>query len=442
MLTARSVALEALLRGGDAAEHLDRELRKAELRPADRALATELAYGTLKMRRSLEWSIGQCLTRQFAELEPRVRWILLMGAYQILFLDRIPVHSAVDESVRLARARGHAGTAGLTNAVLRKVAQLKPRPPLPSPEGGAQSLGLFASLPDWIAAHLIDRFGFSDAVRVAAGMNGPPRRALRVDVAARPAQEFIAMIAADGTRAHEGRYGIPESIVVDALGNGRAVHEAIESGLAAWQSEESQLAVHLLDPRPGEVILDACCGRGVKTVMIARRLARDRAVWSIDDDERKLAKLSKTATAFGLDGIRVVNADARGPYPRAIPRFVDAAIVDAPCSGIGILGRRPDARWRKRESDPGRFAPVQAAVLTAAADRVRPGGRLLYVTCSTHVLEDESTIDAFLAAHGDWHAVPLHVAESDMVRKVGNYVLTLPGVHGSDGFFYALLIRG
>jgi len=439
--TARSAALEALSHGGDAAEHLDRALRRADLGPADRAFATELAYGTLKMRRSLEWSVSRFVTRPFAQLEPRLRWILLLGAYQILYLDRVPVHSAVDESVTLARTGGHKGVAGLANAVLRKIAVEKPLPPAPTPEGGAQALGLHASLPDWIAHHLIERFGFDDAVRAAQGMNGPPARALRLDLRRGSAQAFIARLTTGGAKAVLGRYGIPECVVIERLGDGSAVRDAIESGQARWQSEESQLAVHLLDPHPGDTVLDVCSGRGVKTMMIAGRLKGEGAVWCVEDDEKKLAALSKASAADGSHVTHVIRADARVEYPAQIPDAVDIALVDAPCSGLGVIGRQPDARWRKRETDPARFASVQAAVLGQAAGRVRPAGRLLYVTCSTHALEDEATADAFLAAHPQWRAAPTGLADSPAIRKLGDYALSVPGWNGADGFFYASFVR-
>jgi len=438
--SARAVALEALARGGVAAEHLDRALDATSLSPADRAFATELVYGTIKMRRSLEWSVSRVLHRPFAQVEPRLRWILLLGAYQLLYLDRVPAHSAVDESVELAAMTGRRGMAGFANAVLRKVGSDRMRPPPPTQKGGAQSLALHASLPDWIARHLIDRFGIDDAVRAADGLNRAPRRALRMDDAA-AADELRRGLGGRGGQTPASRYGIPECVLVDRASADPAVRDAIAHRRAAWQSEESQLAVHLLDPRPGETVLDMCCGRGVKTMMIAGRMRGEGALWSIDDDERKLASLSEMARARGFAEIHALRADARAELPAHVPDAVDAAIIDAPCSGLGIIGRRPEARWRKRESDPERFARVQAAVLRRTANHVRTGGRLLYVTCSTSPQEDEEVVDAFLAERPEWVAAPLPLLPSDGVRKAGEYLLTVPGIDGSDGFFYALLLR-
>jgi len=435
------------MHGGFAAEDLDRELRSTSLSPTDRAFATELAYGTLKMRRALAWSVSRYVSRPFESLDDRLRWVLLLGAYQLLYLDKVPAHSAVDESVTLARAGGHAGLAGFANAVLRKVASDKARPPVPTPAGGAGALGLHHSLPDWIAAQLIDRFGFDDAVRAADGMNAAPRRAFRVEsgsgrALARPPRpdQLVEELRSSGIDALENRYKIPECLVVRGAMNA-TLRDAIADGRIVRQSEESQLAVHLLDPKPGEVVIDACCGRGVKTSMIAGRLGGDGAVWALDDDERKLAALNDFVQKRAWNNVHVVRGDAREAYPSDIPNAVDAVLVDAPCSGLGVLGRRPDARWRKRESDPKRFARVQAAILRRAAERVRPGGRLLYVTCTIPTEEDEAIVDEFLRDSAEWSAAELSLIPSPTVRKIGKYALTVPGIDGSDGFFYALLGR-
>lgn len=436
--SARAVALDALVHGGVAAEHLDRALHAASLSPADRAFATELAYGTIKMRRALEWSVSRLLHRPFAQVEPQLRWILLLGAYQLLYMDRVPAYSAVDESVNLAATQGHRGMAGFANAILRKLAADRARPPLPTQAGSTESLALHASLPDWIAQHLVDRFGFADAMRAADGLNQAPRRAARANDAATADQLRHALESHSGHSA-AGRYGIPECVIVERVSADPAVRDALAAGRAAWQSEESQLAVQLLDPRPGETVLDVCCGRGVKTMMIAARMQAKGALWSIDDDERKLASLAEAARVCGFAHIHTLRADARTEIAAPAPHDADAAIVDAPCSGLGIIGRRPEARWRKRETDPSRFASVQAAVLRRTAERVRPGGRILYVTCSTSPAEDEAVVDAFLADHAEWHAAPLPLQASDTVRKIGEFALTVPGIDGSDGFFYALL---
>jgi 16S rRNA (cytosine967-C5)-methyltransferase len=425
-VTARDAALRALLRGGDSTGDLDTELKLAKLAPRDAAFATELAYGTLKMQRALAWSVQTALRRPLESLDPPLRWVLLLGAYQLLYLDRVPAHGAVDESVKLARAHGHAGTAGLANAALRKIATDRLKPPRPSAADPPSALGIYASLPEWIAAHFIARFGFDDALRGAEGLNAAPRRAVRMAAGQGPPPG-----------AQPGRYGVPETAIVDSLTDAARAYIV--------QSEESQLAVHLLDPQPGETIIDVCAGRGIKTGMIAGRLGGRGRIFSVDDDETKLAVLRRDVVRDS--GSAVVRADARLALPDAVPDGADRALVDAPCSGLGVLGRRADARWRKRPDDPARFSPVQRAILSSTAAKVRRGGTLLYATCSTHEKEDEESVDAFLVSNREWRAVPidtvqLHLSEhASEIRMRGPYLQIVPGIDGADGFFYARLER-
>jgi 16S rRNA (cytosine967-C5)-methyltransferase len=205
------------------------------------------------------------------------------------------------------------------------------------------------------------------------------------------------------------------------------------------QSEESQFAVHVLDPREGERILDVCAGRGVKTAGIAARLRGHGSIVAVDDDNAKLSALADAATHFATP-VSIVCADARGEY--APHELADAALVDAPCSGLGIIGRRADARWRKDAHDPARFAPVQRLVLDRAAKHVRPGGRLLYVTCSISPIEDEDVVASFLQSHPQWRARTLAPPPgASAVTQIGPHLLSEPGINGGDGFFYASLER-
>jgi len=424
-LTARGAALRALLRGGDSSFDLDVELKLAKLSARDAAFATELVYGTLKMQRALAWSVQTALRRPLESLDPPLRWVLLLGAYQLLYLDRVPAHGAVDESVKLARAHGHEGTAGLANAALRKLATERSRPPAPTISDPQSALGIYASLPDWIAAHFIARFGFDDAVRAAEGQNGAPRRAVRLAAGQGPPPG-----------AKSGRYGVPETAIVESLTDDARAYTV--------QSEESQLAVHLLDPKPGETVIDICAGRGTKTGMIAGRLGGHGRIVSVDDDESKLTVLRREHARVA--GLSVVRADVRFALPETVPAGADRALVDAPCSGLGILGRRADARWRKLPEDPARFSPVQRAILSNAAANVRRGGILLYVTCSTHEKEDEESVAAFLETHADWRPIPIEAGRvradaGSEIRQRGPYLQIVPGIDGADGFFYARLER-
>lgn len=434
--------MRALLAGKDTARALDRVFADAGLPQRERALATELAHGTLKRRRTLEWSAQACLNRPFATLARPLQWALMLGAYQILFLDRIPAHSAVAESVSLARAFGHQGHAAMANAVLRRLARERPMPPKPEADGDATALGLYWSLPDWIAAVIIERFGAERALAVAENLDHPPRRALRANLTKWSRAEAAGALESAGFDVTSGTLGIPECLIIRnaARGEREFLDVCLANGKLTLQSEESQLAVHLLDPKPGETVIDVCAGRGVKTGAIADRMRGSGAIVALDDDAAKLESLRAAAQLFATS-VKAIRADVRASYPNAAPRDADAVLVDAPCSGLGIIGRRADARWRKRENDPQRFALVQRDVLARAADHVRVGGRMLYVTCSFSRVEDEDIVHDFLQAHPAWQLAELTAPAAPGFRTIGSMLLTEPGADGADGFFYAMLER-
>jgi len=439
-----------LLAGGGQTA-LDAALRENELSARDRALLTQLVYGPLKMQRSLDWSLSRVVKRPLANLTPALHWTLRLGAYQLLFLDKIPAHSAVDESVKLARRLGHTGTASLANAVLRKVASRRETPPLPTPDGPIDAFADYASLPNWIAQHFIERFGFVDALRATQGMNGTPRRAARVNVRIADVRETSDALRRVGIVVHESRYGIAECLILASIpASGASVlQRMIGSGRLTMQSEESQLAAQLLYPQPGESVLDVCAGRGVKTGALAQKCSSFSSgplgplagkIVALDDDATKLALLQQDMVRLGVENVEVVRADATREYEVGYSLGFDAVLVDEPCSGIGTIGRRADLRWAKDPSDPARLARTQAAILAQAALHAKLGGRLLYVTCSTDAREDEDVIREFLGTHSTWQAVPLllNAPEGAFIR-IGESILTIPGIEGADGFFYALL---
>jgi 16S rRNA (cytosine967-C5)-methyltransferase len=456
---ARERAVKTLLAGGGPAA-VDAALREPGLDARERHFFTQLVYGSLKMQRALDWSLAGVLTRPVDALDELARWVLRVGAYQLLYLDRVPQHSAVDESVTVARRLGHRGMASLANAVLRKLAARPQRPPVPSGPDDIQAFCVWASLPDWLGRHLIHRFGFETAMRIAQGVNQPAKRAVRVTTGRADVREIHEKLHQADINAAAGRYGIPECLVLKDVpaGAGASLQRMINAGLVTMQSEESQLAVQILAPHPGELVFDICAGRGVKTGALAGR-GPSRIV-AIDDNEASLAILRADMVRLGWTNVEIVRADATRPYPAGLEQ-ADAVLVDAPCTGIGTIGRRAELRWKKGPDDGARLALVQARILDVATQHVRPGGRLLYVTCSTDPREDEEVVVPFLSRNPGWRAEPVlpliragirlgmegdfdggTAAPEDGVLQLGDFALTIPGIDGADGFFFALLRRG
>ena len=421
---------------------LDRVLREHELVARDRALLTQLVYGTQKLQRSLDWSLATALKRPIAKLSPALHWTLRMGAFQLLHLEKIPAHSAVDESVKLARRHGHSGTAAVANAVLRKIARFRPLPPRPGPDDGLAAFADYTSLPDWLASHFIERFGFELALQASEGCNRLARRAVRANTRRIGVDEVSEALRRAGIDVAKSRYGIAECLVLRTVpaSAAEALQRMIGSGKLTMQSEESQLAAHILAPAPQESALDVCAGRGVKTGGLA--LLGPNHVYAVDDDRTKLALLQQDMVRLGEDRVEAIAEDATRPYAAGPLAGVDAILVDAPCTGIGTIGRRAELRWVKRADDPARLSHTQASILNEAAKHARPGGRLLYVTCSTDAREDEAVVSQFLEANVDWGSQPIALtAPEGTFLQLGDSVLTVPGIEGADGFFYSLLVR-
>ena len=430
-ITAREVALQVCRdvfgphpRG--AREALDYRLRKATLDARDRAFATELAYGAIKMRRYLDFELEPFVGERAKTLPQPIAEILRLGTYQLRAMHGVEAYAAVSESVGLARKYGHKGTAGLVNAVLRRVADAAPRD---------ADLATAASLPTWVVAHWRERFGEDRLPAILAGVNAPPAVGLAVDLRngdrgdAQNALAGAGIVAAPSPLARDVLVLAPDASAADV--------EHLAQHRWHLHAEAAALPVDLLDPQPGERVVELCCGRGNKTLQIVSRTGDTGTVLAVDSDARKTAELAKRLAAAGAVSVAVVTADATAMEAEA---DADAVLLDAPCSGLGILGRQPEARWRKRPEDPVRMALLQARLLATAARSVRPGGRLVYAVCSTDRREGEDVIAACLAAHAAFARAALPARYAPASTAAGD-VLVPPGIDGRDGFFIAVLSR-
>jgi 16S rRNA (cytosine967-C5)-methyltransferase len=419
-------------------------LVRGELHAADRAFATELVQGTLRWRGRLDFLLARVLDRGLDELEPLVASALRLGAYQIAIGHaRTPPEVAVDEAVRCVRAAGAERVTGLVNAVLRRLAAEHAGIAFPDLE--RDPLGHLThalSLPAWLAERWLGIFGPDEAAALARASNEVPplvvranrlrtdRDALLAELRARFPEAEPCRLARDGIRL--GRRGNP------------ALDPAFLAGHFTVQDEASQLVAALVDPRPGERVLDLCAAPGGKATALAERLAGRGEVVAIDRHERRLALVVQQARRLGIGNLRCAARDATRPLvDLAAERAFDRALVDAPCSGLGTLRRNPDARWRVAASDPARLAETQLAILRQAAAAVVPGGVLVYSTCTLLPEENESTVKAFLAEAPHFRLAAPEQTPSEARALVGpdGFLRTLPHRHDADGFFAARLER-
>jgi 16S rRNA (cytosine967-C5)-methyltransferase len=416
-----------------AQEALDYRARKANLERRDTAFATELAYGAIKMRRALDWYLEPFIGGRTG-LPAATHEILRLAAFELLY-TRADSHATVFEFVNLAKRYGHRGVGNLVNAVLRGF--LRDRPPDPSRasfESDEEYLGTRYSLPTWLVRQWMVTFG-DQTEAICAAVNEPARAAVTVNALRAKPHEVAASFAAGGIASAPSAF-VPESLLVD---DAAGVHGRVQTASGSWwlQSESSAMPVAVLNPQPGEAIGDVCSGRGNKALQAGARLAGEGSLTCIEQDGRKAAVLQARLREAGVAAVVVVG-DASQPVLSPGQHF-DRLLVDAPCSGLGVVGRHPEARWKKQPGDGERLALTQRALLEALAPSVHEGGALVYAVCSTDPRETVEVIEWFLGkANVERGLIP--AAFEPFITQEGD-VLVPPGLDGRDGFFVARLER-
>jgi len=402
---ARRAAYQVLLRVFEDDAYADHVFRTAAtgLEERDRALAQRLAYGAVQRVRTLDHAIETLGRRRVRRLDPPVRAALRLGAYQLAYVDGVPRYAAVNESVELVRAAGLARAVAFTNAVLRRLADGIDNLLDGLPEATPREAALKHSYPDWVAETWWRDLGASEAIQLMRAQNEPAEVAIR-----------LVRGEVEGTLDPE----IPGAWIVDRVGE-----SALSEGRIWPQSRASQLIGLVVGAREGDRTLDLCAAPGGKATMLAGEVV------AVDMNEARAHELEVTARRLGATNVRVLVADGR-QLPAELYGF-DRALVDAPCSGLGVLNRRPDLRWRA-EPLPG----LQLELLRAAAERVEPGGTIVYSVCTINTDESEAVVDASALE------VDSSLAEEwPQFRhpRRPEFLQTLPHVHGTAGFFIARL---
>ncbi len=401
----------------------------------DRALAHEITLGVLRWQRSLDYFIERYAARPLHRLDVPVVIALRMGVYQLRYLARVPHSAAVNESVNLVKQSGARSASGFVNAVLRKVERNPGDEAGAGIEDPAERTSVEVSHPAWMLRRWSAQLGEAEARSLAVSNNQAPTLAFRVNTVLSGSDDVLADLETQGVEVRSSDF-VPDAFVV-ARGSA-AVARAAERGLIYVQDEASQLVSLLLDPRPGERVLDLCAAPGSKSSHIAA-LPHDTAwIVACDLHTHRLASLAAACKRLGVHSIDGIALDAS----KALPFASDAAqfdrvLIDAPCSGTGTLRRNPEIKWRLTNDDIPRLAEVQLSLLSRAAALIRSGGRLVYSTCSIEREENEDVIARFLEA-----GAPFRVIESNAPADVitpERFVRTLPHRDLSDGFFVATM---
>lgn len=447
---ARGTALDLLRQVEEAGAYaqlaLSAALRRAGLTPRDRALCTELVYGVLRWRGRLDYILSRFADRPLADLADPVRQALRLGAYQLFHLDRIPPAAAIDTAVQLVKERLHAGAAGYVNAVLRRVA--REGQSVVWPEDPVLRLAAQESHPEWLVQRWADRFGLATARAICQSQNAPAPTTLRTNTLVTSQSALQAALAEEGIEAATGLL-TPEALLVAGGGDlGRL--SLFQEGHFMMQGESSQLVSHVLAPREGERIADLCSAPGGKTTHCAQLMRNRGEILAFDVHPHRVRLVAEAAHRLHITIIQTAVHDARRP-PEGLAGALDRVLVDAPCSGTGVLRRRVDLRWRLTQKSITSLAPEQRAILAAAARLVRPGGFVCYATCSLEPEENEENTAWFLAAHPEFLPVTVpedaagagpgggSVPSGSGDRRFFRYIL--PHEVLADGFFIALFQR-
>jgi 16S rRNA (cytosine967-C5)-methyltransferase len=435
----RSVALSALrqvVRGVHADNALDKASSRATLSNLDRQLATELVYGAVRQQRTLNVLIDRLL-RKPEKPTSDLRLLLQLGIYQLRYMDRIPPSAAVNTTVNLAKTNGLAGLASLTNGVLREyqrqAASLVSN--WHQSDSWAERIGVEYSFPDWLVEHWLAVLGETGTIELCNYFNQSPSIDLRVNTLKTDrAAVLVALLEA-------GINGVPIDYLDQGIrltGKVGAIPRLPGYSEAWWSVQDSsaQLVAALLNPQPGEVVVDACAAPGGKTTHLAELMNDQGVIWAIDSSSSRLKQVTQNCERLGLNSVQIKTGDGR--QQDDLVGKVDRVLLDAPCSGLGTLHRRADARWQKTLANVQELGKLQAELLASCASWVKPGGTLVYATCAVHPAENKEVIQPFLAAHPEWSIQPPSGFLASLADADG-CIAIWPHQHQMDGFFMVCL---
>ncbi len=433
---AREMALKILhqleFRDVFANETIELFCRDYHLSSLDRRFVGELVNGTTKMRRRLDHVLSFFLEKETDNLTPWIRNILRSGVYQIDFMDRVPDSAAVNEAVNLAKKFGHRGTVALVNAVLRNYLRDKNRVHFPSwEEDKVENMALFYSFPSWIVESWLNTFGEEETISLCQAFNERPKLCCRTNSLKVDPGSLEGKFTKSKTKFKSGRFLRSFYYIESRVNLDRFV--PLQQGLVYLQDESAGLPVILLAPQPGEIVLDLCAAPGGKTTFVAELLKGRGKVVAVDKSWEKIKRLRQNCRRLGIDSVIPSCGDASDFQCQP----VDRVLVDAPCSGLGVLGRNSDLRWRKQKEDLRRLQKLQLEILSNAANLLKNGGTLVYSTCTITREENDQVIESFLKKSRNFRLVNASSYVDSQVVDESGFVRTFPHIHKMDGSFAA-----
>ena len=415
------VVFEVNERGAYSNVALAKLLRTENFSDIDRRFCTELVYGTVKAGESIDWIISKYINRPLKKIDPKVAAILRVGIYQIFFLDRVPDSAAVNESVELAK-KVSIGSSKFVNAVLRSAVREPEKAKFPTGDT-AEAIALSMFHPQWLVERWIEQFGIEQTKEICIADNKEPPLTLRVNTLKTSRSEVLESLKSQNIAARPST--LTEEGIIIYSGAGSLDNLAIlQQGLCQVQDESSMLVAHALEPKSGEFIIDCCAAPGGKTTHIAELMNNTGHILAVDIHEHKIKQIKSNASRLGIKIIEPLQLDAR-KIGSKFKGKADRVLVDAPCSGLGVLRRKADLRWKKTLNELKALPALQLEILNSAAQTLKQGSTLVYSTCTLEYEENEGIINKFINIHSDFRL---------------EYTKTLlPHIDGTDGFFIAKL---
>lgn len=413
---------------------LNTTINKNQLSPADSGLLTEITYGTIQRKMTLDYFL-QPFMKDSSKIEEWVKVLLRLSLYQMEYLDKVPDHAVLFEAVEIAKKRGHKGIASMVNGILRSI-QRKGLPSLDLIDDPIERISVETSTPIWLVKRWSEQYGIPKTKEMCEKNLQAPKQTARVNLKKASREQVLDLLEEEGYSI-EASSVIPEGIV--CLQGNMAHSKAFAAGLFTIQDESSMLVAYALGASGEDKVLDTCAAPGGKTTSIAERLTEGQVV-ALDLHEHKVKLIKQTAARLGLDNITTYAFDARKVEEKFGPESFDKVLVDAPCSGLGVLRRKPDAKYAKSAEDVSRLAAIQQNILSAAAPLVKQGGTLVYSTCTIDKEENDGVVQAFLAKHPQFtldQQLADRLPEKVKPLIANNCLQLFPQDIESDGFFIA-----
>jgi len=420
----------------------DLQAKKHSSSKRDRAFLNAILFGVLRWRGRIDWIIKSFSKKRIHKINPGILNILRIGLFQILYLNSVPVSAAVNTSVELAKSTGAPWAAGFVNALLRNAARNCQTIRFPSiDKDPVSALAVKKSFPEWMIVKWLERYGIEETSALCDAINTVPPITIRTNTLKTSRKKLITSLENETKNPTYTKYS-PDGISFRNPGVPIPEIKAFKAGWFQVQDEAAQLVTRLLDPQPDETILDACAGLGGKTGHIAQTMQNRGKIFAVDKDSVKLSKLHEEMKRLEVSIVTSRNYDLRNTLEIETEVLFDRVLLDAPCSGLGVIRRNPDIKWMGSKVDSEHFATRQLQLMDNLAHLVKPDGILVYAVCSMEPEENEDVISKFLARSPGFKTVTIsskNAGMSDLPVVENKYLKTFPHVHGMDGFFTAVL---